>query len=140
MKQFLFLFSLVLLMPFYANAGCEHELCEQQRWITPDVSDFSITGWKDGRMSFKVYSYNYLPDFNIRSNGRDFKMCRIMYLTNEGGCAGMITGQSPGWVTGWVDLPRKDKNVRPVFSDFCRCAKYRDPTVFERLQGISKTY
>ena len=115
-------------MPFYANAGCGHLLCEKEIMVDPEVEQFQFDKpkWKNGRLHFKFYSHDdgYCNPVKIKSNGR-------LYSAQVG--ISSRVGFGSGWVKGSVELPKFDPNIRLRVEEVCECVRYREPTAWERL-------
>lgn len=96
--------------------------------VDPEVEQFQFDKpkWKNGRLYFKFYSHDdgYCNPVKIKSNGR-------LYSAQVG--ISSSVGFGSGWVEGSVELPKFDPNVRLRVEEVCQCARYREPTAWEKL-------
>ena len=133
MKKIL-VFLFIFLVSLNSYSSCYHELCVDCQ-SRPDINLKAKDGrWDGEELSFRFYVDKYISGVNVYVNNKEYFLSEFG-LINSGN---WITGTDQGWNTAYLSLPYFSGSYSVTGSRPSYCASYRDPTVFERLQGIRK--
>tara|TARA_B100001093_G_C26748945_1_gene980178 strand:+ start:927 stop:1349 length:423 start_codon:yes stop_codon:yes gene_type:complete len=134
---------LVLLFIFFISissySSCNHELCEDCQ----NRKEVSLRA-KDGSWDGEILSFRFYVDMDKFISGINVYVNNKEYYLREFGpsilsSGNWISGTHRGsWNSAYLSLPYFSGSYSVTGSRPSYCASYRDPTVFERLQGIRK--